>query len=97
MKGSWVGFQKALGIEIPDESIKLLVSEASLQVEAVLAGRGVSLIRHSLVADMLESGLLICPINFSMPAEYHYYLVAPEAKFRTEKVRAFVSWISSEI
>jgi LysR family glycine cleavage system transcriptional activator len=97
MKGYWIEFQKTLGIEIREESIRLLVSEASLQVEAVLAGRGVSLIRHSLVADMLESGLLICPVDFSMPAEYHYYLVAPEAKFRTEKVRAFVSWISSEI
>jgi len=35
--------------------------------------------------------------DFSMPADYHYFLVAPEAKFRTEKVRAFVSWASSQI
>ncbi|SFR44231.1 LysR family transcriptional regulator, glycine cleavage system transcriptional activator [Marinobacter gudaonensis] len=97
MQGSWTEFQKALGIDIPDTAIKLAVNEASAQVEAVLAGRGISLVRYTLVADMLEAGLLIRPINFSMPAEYHYYLVAPEAKFRTEKVRAFVSWISSEI
>ncbi len=97
MQGSWAEFQKALGIDIPDSAIKLAVNEASAQVEAVLAGRGISLVRHTLVADMLEAGLLIRPINFSMSAEYHYYLVAPEAKFRTEKVRAFVSWISSEI
>lgn len=97
MQGSWTEFQKALGIDIPDTAIKLAVNEATAQVEAVLAGRGISLVRHTLVADMLEAGLLIRPINFSMPAEYHYYLVAPEAKFRTEKVRAFVSWISSEI
>ncbi len=97
MQGSWAEFQKALSIDIPDTAIKLAVNEASAQVEAVLAGRGISLVRYTLVADMLEAGLLIRPINFSMPAEYHYYLVAPEAKFRTEKVRAFVSWISSEI
>ena len=95
MQGSWTEFQKALGIDIPDTAIKLVVNEATAQVEAVLAGRGISLARYTLVADMLEAGLLIRPINFSMPAEYHYYLVAPEAKFRTEKVRAFVSWISS--
>lgn len=95
MQGSWTEFQKALGIDIPDTAIKLVVNEATAQVEAVLAGRGISLVRYTLVADMLEAGLLIRPINFSMPAEYHYYLVAPEAKFRTEKVRAFVSWISS--
>ncbi|MDO3722885.1 LysR substrate-binding domain-containing protein [Marinobacter sp. chi1] len=97
MQGSWIKFQEAFGVEIPDTSVRLSVNEASTQVEAVLAGRGLSLIRLSLVADMLESGLLIRPVDFSMPAEYHYYLVAPEAKFRTEKVRTFVSWLSSEI
>ena len=97
MQSSWRDFQKTLDVQIPDSAVKLSISESSAQVEAVLAGRGISLIRHSLVVDMLESGLLISPLDFSMPAEYHYYLVAPEAKFRTEKVRAFVSWIGSEI
>ncbi|TGN41691.1 LysR substrate-binding domain-containing protein [Marinobacter confluentis] len=97
MQGSWIEFQDALGIDIPDASVKLAVTEASAQVEAVLAGRGLSLVRHSLVADMLESGLLICPLDFSITAEYQYYLVAPEAKFRTEKVRAFVSWITRKV
>ncbi len=97
MQGAWLELQKALGIDIPDTAVKLSVTEASAQVEAVLAGRGISLVRHSLVADMLESGLLIRPLGFSMPAEFHYYLVAPEAKFRTEKVRAFVSWISGRV
>jgi LysR family glycine cleavage system transcriptional activator len=97
MQGSWVEFQKTIGIDIPDASIKLIVSEGSAQVEAALAGRGITLIRHSLVADMLESGILVSLFDFSMPADYHYFLVAPEAKFRTEKVRAFVSWASSQI
>lgn len=96
MRNAWVEFQKKLGVEIPESSIKLRVSEASALVEAVLAGRGISLMRQSLVAELLKAGLLVCPIDVSVPAEYHYYLVAPEAKFRTEKVRAFVSWLSSE-
>lgn len=97
MLGSWAEFQAMLGIQIPDSAIKLSISESSAQVEATLAGHGVSLMRYSLVADLLKTGLLIRPINFSMPADYHYYLVAPEAKFRTEKVRAFESWIVSEV
>ena len=63
MQGSWGKFQRALGIKIPDTSIRLEVNEASAQVEAVLAGRGVSLIRHILVADMLKDGLLMQPID----------------------------------
>lgn len=97
MESSWRAFQEELGIEIPDSSITLRVTEGTTLVEAVLAGRGIALMRYSLVADLLKTGLLQSPIEISVPAEYQYYLVAPEAKFRTDKVRAFVSWIIGEV
>ena len=97
MESSWRAFQEELGIEIPDSSITLRVTEGTTLVEAVLAGRGIALVRYSLVADLLKTGLLQCPIDISVPAEYQYYLVAPKAKFRTDKVRAFVSWISGKV
>lgn len=97
MESSWRAFQEELGIEIPDSSITPRVTEGTTLVEAVLAGRGIALMRYSLVADLLKTGLLQCPIDISVPAEYQYYLVAPEAKFRTDKVRAFVSWISGKV
>lgn len=97
MESSSIAFQEELGIEIPDSSITLRVTEGTTLVEAVLAGRGIALMRYSLVADLLKAGLLQCPIDISVPSEYQYYLVAPEAKFRTDKVRAFVSWITGEV
>lgn len=97
MESSWMAFQEELGIKIPDTSITLRVTEGTTLVEAVLAGRGIALMRYSLVADLLKTDLLQCPIDISIPAEYQYYLVAPEAKFRTDKVRAFVSWISGKV
>lgn len=96
MRGAWIDFQEKVGVEIPEQSIKLRVSEASTLVEAVLAGRGISLMRYSLVAALLRDGLLVCPIDVTVPADFHYYLVAPAAKFRTEKVRAFESWLLSQ-
>lgn len=97
MERSWVEFQEKLGIKIPESAVALRVTEGTALVEAVLAGRGIALMRYSLVSDLLKSGLLLSPVDVSVPAEYQYYLVAPEAKFRTDKVRAFVSWISSEV
>ena len=97
LESSWRAFQQELGIEIPDSSITLRVTEGTTLVEAVLAGRGIALMRYSLVADLLKAGLLQSPIEISVPAQYQYYLVAPEAKFRTDKVRAFVSWITGEV
>ena len=97
LESSWTDFQEKLGTQIPDSSIILRVNEGATLVEAVLAGRGIALMRYSLVADLLKTGLLRCPMEISVPAEYQYYLVAPEAKFRTDKVRAFVSWIIGEV
>ena len=97
LESSWTDFQEKLGTQIPDSSIILRVNEGATLVEAVLAGRGIALMRYSLVADLLKTGLLRCPMDISVPAEYQYYLVAPEAKFRTDKVRAFVSWIIGEV
>ena len=97
LERSWLVFQEKLGIKIPDNSITLRVTEGTTLVEAVLAGRGIALMRYSLVADLLKAGLIQSPIDISVPAEYQYYLVAPEAKFRTDKVRAFVSWISRAV
>ncbi|KAA1170982.1 LysR family transcriptional regulator [Marinobacter salinexigens] len=97
MERSWLEFQEKLGIKIPESAIALRVTEGTTLVEAVLAGRGIALMRYSLVSDLLKSGLLLSPVDVSVPAEYQYYLVAPEAKFRTDKVRAFVSWINGEV
>lgn len=97
LESSWRAFQQELGIEIPDGSITLPVTEGTTPVEAVLAGRGIALMRYSLVADLRRADLLQSPIEVSVPAQYQYYLVAPETKFRMDKVRAFASWITGEV
>jgi len=97
MAGPWRALQETIGVEIPDDSVKVRVTESSTLVEAILGGHGISLLRYSLVYELLESGLLFCPFDVSLPADYQYYLVAPEAKFRSPKVRAFVSWITAEV
>ena len=97
MTKSWQALQDRIGIEIPEKSIKVRVTESSALVEAVLSGQGISLLRYSLVSELLASGMLFCPLDVCIPVEYQYYLVAPETKFRSPKVRAFVSWITAEV
>lgn len=93
---SWQWFQEAIGVEIPEESIRFKVTEASALVEAVVSGQGVALLHYSLVYELLDSGLLCCPINVSVRSRFSYYVVATEAKFRARKVKVFVDWISAE-
>lgn len=97
MSSLWQCFQEASGVRCGHDSSTLEVSDASMLIEAVLAGQGISLMRYSLVYELLEKNLLCCPLPFYMQSEYALYLVAPEWHFRRVKISSFESWLRSEL
>jgi LysR family glycine cleavage system transcriptional activator len=55
-------------------------SNANLSIDAAVLGLGVALGRVSLVADLLNNGVLACPLSLATATAFSYYLVAaPEA------------------
>lgn len=91
-------FQRALGIDRSrTPSSPLLLNNASMLVEAVLAGQGYGLLRFSLIHELLARGLLVCPLNSYLKSPLSYYLVAPARHFQRPKVQTFQQWISREI
>jgi LysR family transcriptional regulator, glycine cleavage system transcriptional activator len=71
-------------------------SDAGLLIEATLHGLGVALARHSLVADYLANGALVCPLSLITPTAFAYYLVVrPEATALAKIVR-FRDWLKLE-
>jgi LysR family glycine cleavage system transcriptional activator len=88
-------FQQATGITFPPESLH--VSDSTMLVEAVLSGQGFAMLRYSLVYELLERGLLICPVNCYLKSSFDFYLVAPELNFQRPKVRQFEHWLRSEL
>ncbi|HJO97609.1 MAG: transcriptional regulator GcvA [Rhodospirillales bacterium] len=69
---------------------------SNLVVQAAIAGEGVALGRSVLVADDLAAGRLIKPFDISLPAEFAYYVVCPEADAKRPKVAAFREWLLDE-
>lgn len=65
-------------------------------VGAVLAGKGISLIRRSLVEDYLKNGQLVRLFDYAHQCKDSYYLVAPEHHFNFPKVKAFEQWLRLE-
>lgn len=58
-------------------------SEAGMLVNAAVLGLGVALARASLVADLIASEALVCPLGLVSPTAYTYYLLSlPEAAER---------------
>lgn len=70
---------------------------SNLVLQAAEQGDGVALARSVLAADALAAGRLVKPFDVTLPAEYAYYLVCPEAHLKRPKVQAFRRWILAEV
>ncbi len=92
----WFVWLKAVGVEHPDPRGGLTYSHTSLMLDAAIRGHGVALGRTPLVAEDLREGRLIRPFDFSLPADFAYYLVYPERKARHPAIIAFRNWILQE-
>lgn len=60
---------------------------------AAQQGLGLGLTRWSLVAEDLEQGRLVRPIDIVSKSEFAYYFVAPKRYFELPKVRNLRSWL----
>lgn len=65
--------------------------------EATLAGQGVALLRHSIVADLISAGSLVRLFDCAEPLRYEYFACAPAHYFQREKIKLFLDWLQTEI
>ena len=93
---AWLAFFQYLGLSSEAVSRGLQVTDASMLVDAALAGQGVSMLRYSIVYEYIEKGQLVCPFDF-IYEHYAYYLIAPERHFHKPKVQCFEKWLREEM
>ncbi len=96
MRESWRMWLLAAGVEDVDAYRGPGFSHSNLVIRAAVDGQGVALGRSALVVAELEAGTLVRPFRFSLPAEFAYYVVCPEANAEGPKERAFRDWLLSE-
>jgi len=95
---SWGMWLRAAGIEgVPADRGPRFTME-TLAVQAALAGHGVALAPHAIVADDLAGGRLIQPFDPALiqESQFSYYLVAPLKNLDRPGVAAFRNWILEE-
>ena len=71
-------------------------SDAGLLIEATVHGLGVALARHSLVADYLANGTLVCPLPLITPTAFTYHLVVRPEATALPKIARFRDWLRAE-
>lgn len=93
----WKIFAGRTGLDCSHRTARFKVSDANVLLEAVLGAQGLSLMRFSLVYELIEKGILCCPLPAYLDSPYQYYLVAPPAHFKRQKVRRFERWLREEL
>jgi LysR family glycine cleavage system transcriptional activator len=95
---NWKTWLLAAGVEGVDPERGLHFSQTSLAIQAAIDGQGVALGDSSLVADDLASRRLVCPFDLTLkgPAQFAYYVIAPEAAAERPLVKAFREWMLAE-
>ncbi|QBY02542.1 LysR family transcriptional regulator [Rhodophyticola sp. CCM32] len=72
-------------------------SDASLCLDASVAGQGVFLAWETLAADALQAGRLVEPFPGRFRTGISYWFVEPKGQRRSRTVEAFRAWLVSEL
>ncbi|EAQ63063.1 Glycine cleavage system transcription activator [Marinomonas sp. MED121] len=97
MKAVWPLFHQIIGTEEPLTPSRLQVSDSTVLIEALLSCQGISMMRYSLVYELIQKGQLISPLPLHMKSRYNFYLVAPAPHFKYEKMLKFKHWLKGEV
>ena len=94
---TWDRWLQEAGLDVPPPKTRHLFSDASLCLDAAIAGQGVLLGWPILASWALRNGSLVAPFPVRVPTGMGYYFVtAPETR-EPKKVVAFKGWMRREI
>lgn len=84
---------------VPDLPLKVghRLNEASLCLDAVMAGQGVMLAWQTLAGDAIREGRLAAPFPLRVRTGLGHYIVTPRASRPRPAAAAFVRWIRAEL
>lgn len=92
----WRRWLLAAGVSGVDPTRGPVYIDSSMLVQAAMAGQGVALARRRLAELELAEGRLVRLFAISLPVEFAYYVVSPEATAERPKIRAFREWLLAE-
>ena len=92
----WSKWLDAAGVDNADLSRGPVLNQASMVIDAAVAGQGVALARTGLAAWDLICGRLVRPFSLALPVSYAYWIVCPKATAQLPKIATFREWLLAE-
>lgn len=93
----WSVWLEAAGLAGRTVTPRHVLNEASLCLDAVLAGQGVMLAWQTLASCSLEHGRLVAPFSIRASTGDGYYFITPAGRREPPRVSAFKAWVRGEI
>ena len=94
---TWEMWLKAAGVDGVDATRGPRFNQPSLVLEAAILGHGIALAKSTIATADLAEGRVVKPFELTLPLEFAYYIVAPEAKVSVPKVDLFIRWLKEEV
>jgi DNA-binding transcriptional LysR family regulator len=94
---SWDVWLRAAGLEGRHMETRHVFSEASLCLDATMAGEGVMLAWQTLAGYALKEGKLVEPFSVRAATGFGHYFVTPSGLRQSSKVKAFHAWLTGEL
>jgi LysR family transcriptional regulator, glycine cleavage system transcriptional activator len=93
--GEWGRWCAALGVKHVAPNAGPVLDQYTSLIRAVMAGMGLALVPHCLVAEDIEAGLVSAPFAglASFESAFGYYLCYPPVRAQIPALAAFREWI----
>jgi DNA-binding transcriptional LysR family regulator len=94
---TWDVWLSAVGLDGAEIKARHTFSEASLCLDAAIAGQGVMLAWQTIASHQLQHGQLVAPFGPAVKTGFGHYFVTSENARRSDKVEKFKRWLKREI
>jgi LysR family glycine cleavage system transcriptional activator len=93
----WASWLALAGVQGIDPARGPSFWPSHLVIKAAVDGLGVALAKKGWVETDLAEGRLVRPFALSLPVEFAYHIVYPEARAGNMQIMTFVEWIREEL
>ncbi|MGO4566126.1 LysR substrate-binding domain-containing protein [Rhizobium sp. 2YAF20] len=94
---TWETWLREVGLSGAAMEERHIFNDASLCLDAVIAGQGVMLAWQTMASYALEHGQLVDPFGIRVRTGFGHYFVTPQGVREPRKVTAFKRWIRDEM
>jgi DNA-binding transcriptional LysR family regulator len=93
----WSVWFDAAAVPRATVDVRHVFNEASLCLDAAIAGQGVMLAWQTLAAQAVTEGRLVAPFPIRAKTGFGHYFITPADRRESAKVKAFKAWMKAEL